>query len=434
MPGSCSFTSRDRRKFDRDDGTEGDRLHALPILSLDRRIRNPSDTHRPALVMGITGTALAPAGVVFRRFTRLAFCLFLLTTTSLQAQSRVVELNEEGWKLIQAGDATRAARVFAEALDAQPDHPVLLFGAGAAAHLQGRAKEASARLRRSLEIAPDLTPASILLGQIEYSNGNVGQAISIYEKALAHAPNDPCLTSRLSAWRADAEASRGFVERRVDRFRVMFQGHADTALAARATDILESAFWRIGKSLGAYPSDPVIVMLYTKQQFRDITMAPEWSGGVYDGRIRVPAAGAAQSPQLFERVLVHELTHAMIASLTPRGVPAWLHEGLAQHFEGDDPAAARRRLKAVGVVIPLRHLEAGFTRLSAEQAMVAYDESLVVVDAILKRGRVDWNGLFGALGSSSRTEYTFDNFGLRYSELEGEIERAIASTVASRSR
>jgi tetratricopeptide (TPR) repeat protein len=371
--------------------------------------------------------------IVFRRFTQLAICLSLLATASLQAQSRVVELNEEGWRLIQSGDGARAARVFAEALEADPDQPVLLFGAGAAAHLQGRAKEATARLRRALEIAPELTPAAQLLGQIEYSNGNVSQAISIYEKALAHAPNDPNLTTRLKAWRADAEASQGFVERRVDRFRVMFQGHADNALAARATDILESAFWRIGKTIGAYPSDPVVVMLYTETQFRDVTLAPEWSGGVYDGRIRVPAAGAVQSPRLFERVLVHELTHAMIASLAPRGIPAWLHEGLAQHFEGDDPAAARRRLEAIGVVIPLRYLEGSFTRLGAEQAMVAYDESLVVVDGLLHRG-VDWNGLFAALGSSSRTEYTFDNFGLRYSELEREIERAIETTAASRSR
>jgi tetratricopeptide (TPR) repeat protein len=360
---------------------------------------------------------------VIGRFTLLVVCVSLLTTAPLQTQSRVPELNEEGWRLIQAGEGTRAARVFAQALEAEPDHPVLLFGAGAAAHLQGRAKDATARLRQALEIAPDLTPASMLLGQIEYSNGEVSRAIAIYEKALTHAPGDPNLTSRLNAWRADAEANRGFVERRVDRFRVMFQGHADTALATRATDILESAFWRIGKALGAYPSDPVVVMLYTEKQFRDVTQAPEWSGGVYDGRIRVPAAGATQSPQLFERVLVHELTHAMIASLAPRGIPAWLHEGLAQHFEGDDPAAALRRLKAAGVVIPLHYLEAGFTRLPAEHAMVAYDESLVVVDALLRRGGVDWQALFRALGASSRTEYTFDNFGLRYSELEGEITK-----------
>jgi tetratricopeptide (TPR) repeat protein len=371
---------------------------------------------------------------VHSRSILLAFCLSFLAATSLQAQSRVVELNDDGWRLLESGDAARAGRAFAEGLETEPGHPVLLFGAAAAAHLQGRAKEATSRLRQALEIAPDLTPASMLLGQIEYSNGDVSKAIATYEKALTHAPNDPNLTSRLNAWRADAEANRGFVERRVDRFRVMFQGHADKALATRATDLLESEFWRIGKALGAYPSEPVVVMLYTEKQFRDVTLAPEWSGGVYDGRIRVPAAGAAQSPQLFARVLVHELTHAMIASLAPRGIPAWLHEGLAQHFEGDDPAAALRRLKAAGVVIPLRYLEGGFTRLSAEQAMVAYDESLVVVDALLRRGRVDWNGLFGALSASSRTEYTFDNFGLRYSELESEVERAIAATSATRSQ
>ena len=359
---------------------------------------------------------------MFSRLAFLVFCVGLVMTTSVQAQSPVAELNDEGWRLIQAGDATRAGRAFAEALETHPDHPVLLFGAGAAAHLQGRAKEATARLRRAIELAPDLTPASILLGQIEYGNGDVAKAISIYEKALTHAPNDANLTNRLNAWRADAEANRGFVERRVDRFRVMFQGHADKALATRATEILESAFWRIGKVLGAYPSDPVVVMLYTDKQFRDVTQAPEWSGGVYDGRIRVPTAGAGQSPRLFERVLVHELTHAMIASLAPRGIPVWLHEGLAQYFEGDDPAAALRRLRAVRAVIPLRFLEGSFTNLTAEQAMVAYDESLVVVDGLLRRGRVDWNGLFAALGSSSRTEYTFDNFGLRYSELEGEVE------------
>jgi hypothetical protein len=80
------------------------------------------------------------------------------------------------------------------------------------------------------------------------------------------------------------------------------------------------------------------------------------------------------------------------------------------------------------------HTEAGFSRLTAQQAIVAYDQSLVVVDTLLRRGNIDWNGLFRALGASSRTEYTFDNFGLRYAELEGEIESAIGTTAASRSR
>jgi len=364
----------------------------------------------------------------------LTLCIGMLVSTPLAAQSRIVELNDTGWKLLQSGEADRAAKIFAEALEAQPDEPVLQFGAAVASHLQGRTKDATTRLKRALDIAPNLTPASMLLGQLQYTAGDVNEAIATYEKALKHAPNDPDLTAKLRAWRAAADANRGFVESRVDRFRVSFQGHVDKPLAARATELLESAFWRIGRTLGAYPSDPVVVLLYTEKQFRDITLAPEWSGGVYDGRIRVPAAGATQKPQLFERVLVHELTHAMVASLAPRGIPTWLHEGLAQHFEGDDAGAARQRLKALGVVAPLRYLEGSFSHFTSDQAMVAYDQSLVIVDTLIRRGTVDWNALFRALGDSSRTEYTFDNFGLRYSELEEELGAAIGARAASLSR
>jgi tetratricopeptide (TPR) repeat protein len=368
------------------------------------------------------GTRLALRKAVLGRLAILTLCLLPFAPGTLLAQT-ARELNDSAWKLLQSGDAARAGKLFAEALTKEPNQPVLLLGAGVAAHLQGRSKEATVPLRRALDLDPRLTPASILLGQIAYTDGDVANAITIYEKALTHAPDDPHLTAKLKAWRADAEASSGFTERRFDRFRVMFQGHADNALAARATEILDAAFWRIGKALGAYPSEPVVVMLYTEQQFRDITQAPTWAGGIYDGRIRVPAAGAVQSPQLFERVLVHELTHAMIATIAPRGIPTWLHEGLAQHFEGDDAVAARRRVERIGV-IPLRYLEGSFSRLTAPQAALAYDESLVVVDNLFRRPGMDWNALFRALSESDRTEYTFDSFGLRYSTLEAEITPA----------
>jgi hypothetical protein len=356
---------------------------------------------------------------VVARLANVTLCFFLLVPAVASAQS-ARELNDAGWKLLDSGDAARASKLFAQALAEEPDQPALLLGAGVSAQMLGRSKEAAVPLQRALNLDPRLTLASILLGQIAYTDGNVADAIRIYERALTHAPNHPHLTTKLKAWRADADASTGFTERRFDRFRVQFQGHADKALAARATEILETAFWQIGKSLGAYPSDPIVVMLYTEQQFRDITQAPTWAGGLYDGRIRVPAAGAVQSPQLFARVLVHELTHAMIARIAPRGVPAWMHEGLAQHFEGDDAAAARRRVQKIGV-IPLRYLEGSFSQLTVAQASLAYDESLVVVDQLFQRPGMDWNALFRALSESDRTEYTFDSFGLRYSLLEAEI-------------
>lgn len=349
-----------------------------------------------------------------------AACVALITPPPSAAQTGARELNDAGWQFIERGDAGAAARVFGEALRTHPDEPLLLMGAGVAAHMQGRADAARTALMRALALDARLTTASVILGELAHVDGDLIQAIAIYEKALTFAPNDAHLASRLQAWRADLEASRGFTERRVDRFRVMFQGHADRPLATRATDVLEAAFWRIGRALGSYPSEPVGVTLYTEQQFQDVTLAPAWVGGLYDGRIRVPTAGASQNLPLFDRVLVHELTHALLVRIAPRGIPTWLHEGLAQYFEGDDAVAARRRLARSGV-IPLRHLEGRFSGLTAAQARVAYDESLVVVDALVRQPGLSWNALFRALTESTRAEYTLDQFGVRYSDVERDV-------------
>jgi tetratricopeptide (TPR) repeat protein len=359
------------------------------------------------------------------RSALLALCLSLPAVPVIHAQSTAVELNDAGWKMVEGGDAERAARLFADALVLEPGNPVLLFGAGVAAHLTGRPKDAIANLRQALDGDPRLTQAALLLGEIAYSEGDVAMAIETLEKTLKYLPDDPDLTERLAAWRAEADVHRGFEERRYDRFRVMFQGYADRALAAQATEVLNKAFWRIGAKLGAYPSDAVVVMLYTDKQFRDITQAPEWAGGVYDGRIRVPAAGAAKAPQAFERVLIHELTHAIIAKATPRGVPTWLHEGLAQYFEGEDAQAAQRRLRAAGRhrLIPLASLEGSFTGLGAAEAQVAYDESLVAVDALMQRPAFNWARLLLALSQFDRPERAFDSLVLPYSDFEAQFGR-----------
>jgi tetratricopeptide (TPR) repeat protein len=359
------------------------------------------------------------------RSVLLALCLGLVGTSGVHAQSTVVELNDAGWKFVEQRDGARAAKVFAEALSLEPNNPVLLFGAGSAAYVDRRLKDATAHLQRALEFNPKLTQASVLLGEIAYAEGDVSVAITTYEKALKYAPGDQHLTQRLAAWRADSEVHKNFDERQLNRFRVMFQGHADASLARQATEMLNAAFWEIGAKLGAYPTDDVVVMLYTEQQFRDITQAPEWASGIYDGRIRIPAAGANQSLKSFERVLTHELVHAIVANAAPRGVPAWLHEGLAQYFEGDDPQVARRRLRAAGRdrLIPLRSLDQSFSRFGAAQAQVAYDEALVAVDVIMQRPGLNWPSLFRALSETDRTDRTFDSFGFPYSDLEAQFGR-----------
>src|SRR5262245_36092905 len=83
-----------------------------------------------------------PVAVVMFPFRATAvLCLMALCVVSLEGQSRVNELNDAGWKALRDGYQDRAANLFAEALELRPNDPVLLMGAGAAAHAQGKQKE-----------------------------------------------------------------------------------------------------------------------------------------------------------------------------------------------------------------------------------------------------------------------------------------------------
>ena len=152
-------------------------------------------------------------------------------------------------------------------------------------------------------------------------------------RSLAYAPSDRTLVTRAEKLRAELATERGFFQTQGNHFTVLFEGPADEALAGRAIEILEEAYFRVGTALFTFPERPITVVLYTEQQFRDVTRSPEWAAAAYDGRIRVPVRGALERSAELQRVLTHEFTHALIATIAPRGVPTWLNEGLAMMFE-----------------------------------------------------------------------------------------------------
>jgi hypothetical protein len=303
------------------------------------------------------------------------------------AQSRSApDLGRAGWAAINAGHAADAAAAFDEALKKNPTNPSLLLGAGVAAHLLGRADDARRWLSDALRIDPSLTSASLLLGDILYRAGDLDGAIGVYEQALANRPQNAQLAKKLEAWRKESDLHSRFGQRLGDHFTVLFEGPAEAKLAEKAVAILESAYWRIGTALNTYPVDVITVVLYTREQFRDITQSPSWAGGVFDGRIRLPVQGALQNPAEFERVLTHEFTHALVRAVAPRNVPQWLNEGLAVTFEGSPAGEREAQLRAAKTRPTLTSLEGSFAPLDRPAAVVAYAESAAAVQAMLDLG------------------------------------------------
>jgi len=340
------------------------------------------------------------------------------------AQSRAAQLNTAGWQAIEMRNPELAARLFAEALTLKANDPVLLFGAGVAEFMQGRTTDATWRLQRALDLNPRLTEASRLLGRIAHEAGDLDGAIAAYEQALKFAPTDQDLAAALDAWRKEGDKHGSFTERRDQNFTILYEGRQEEAVAIKATALLEASFRRISARLGVQQLNTIFVVLYTERQFRDLTNSPEWADGIYDGRIRVATAGASQDPVAFERILTHELTHAMVWGLAPRGVPAWLHEGLAQYFAGVDVQDARRRLKARNAWVPLKDLEKTFTSKTAAEARIAYDTSLVAASLVVERAGFGWATFFSDVAEGQPCESVLiRRFGYSYGDLEDALKR-----------
>jgi hypothetical protein len=315
-----------------------------------------------------------------------------------------------GWRALRAGAAEDASADFAQALRLNGRDPLALLGAGSAANVRGRADEARLHLTRALREQPSLTAASILLGEILYRAADLDGAIGVYEQALARAPGDPRLTARLDTWRHEASIHETFSTRVATHFTILFEGPADQPLAARVAELLEAAYWQVGGALGAYPNDILTVVLYSKEQFRDVTQSPAWAGGVFDGRIRVPVAGRIDEKDL-RRVLTHELTHAVVYSLAPRGVPQWLNEGLAMLMERGGAIVPPA---PPDVAVPsLAQLEGSFARLSPEDARAAYATSAAAAQALLDRaGPMVIYNLLTNLGNGMRFDEAFERAAL----------------------
>ena len=310
--------------------------------------------------------------------------LFLAAPALAQIDPKTALLERAGWDALVAGQAREAAQAFREAIAGDPKNARLYIGAGTAAYLERRDADAQEALEQALRLDPKLARARALLGQVLYRSGDLAGAIRTYETLADEAPDDRQALATLERWRREAELHTRMQLAVGAHFTVSFEGPAEAQLADQALESLERAYWRIGDTLTAYPIEPISVVLYTTEQFRDITRAPSWAGGAYDGTIRIPMRGALRNAKELDRVLTHEFTHALVHTLAPRGVPIWLNEGLASALESADLEWAEVRVGGAPAPVSLGALQNSFGGLAGNQAQLAYAVSALAVRRLIE--------------------------------------------------
>jgi tetratricopeptide (TPR) repeat protein len=246
-----------------------------------------------------------------------------------------------------AGDPAHAAALYLRAQVLEPEEDEYRFGRAVALFEAKDLYAARATLEELLSRRPGHARAAELVGEIHYQEGRLENALSAWEIAVAAREQEGAgpeagerLEARIAAARRELEVEGKLHLETSAHFDVRAaDDERGRRLARMAAVTLERIGEEGGRLLGTYPRDRIQVILYTKADFVRVTNTHGWVGGLFDGKIRVPVPEGADAADGLERVLRHELAHWAIHRRTPNA-PAWLHEGIAQWFEGEDAASS----------------------------------------------------------------------------------------------
>jgi len=242
-----------------------------------------------------------------------------------------------------------------------------------------------------------------------------------WKRALDLKP-DPEVQKALDKATKDMQEEASYRENETAHFILRYNGDATPELAHDILRALEDDFGEISLALNYTPPEPISVVLYTNQEFTDITQAPNWVGALNDGRIRIPVDGLGTVTDPLAHVLKHELTHSFLGQKTNGRCPTWLQEGVAQYMEGkrsEKDAAALVATFNQHMDVSLASYEGSWLNLEPDAAKAAYAWSLANVEAMI--ALYGMNQLSAVLDHIAAGEATEDAMhevlGVNYSDL-----------------
>lgn len=269
-------------------------------------------------------------------------------------------------------------------------------------------------LQKSIDINPVDFYARKYLAYAYYKMNNLTFSRFEMEKALDITPDDDELLALRNQLERENNAMTGYRDSVRRQFIVQFSQREHSEIKDMVVEILEDAYREIGRSINHYPSRSINVILYNEKAFFDVTRAPGWAGGLYDGNIRIPIQGVEGQEALLKRVLYHEFVHALVNSITKR-CPLWVNEGLAEYFSEDSglismgASILRSFPKEIIKHGILRYIENGFPS-GGSSVTAAYLISYLAVSKLISNyGILSVRSFIEATGRGLDTDAAFMN-------------------------
>ena len=284
----------------------------------------------------------------------------------------------QGYQLLAAGELQSACDSFRSGRSYNNKDLRLWLGEAMTLYRQGKYPEAVSVLDQTFAIDPQNPDVYFLLGKVYYADGRMPEAVDALQGSVEYGGGDE-VAGLLDKVRREWQIEEEMRQEHRGHFQLSFvDGEYASALALEILETLEDAYVEVGSDLAYYPDVKVSVLLYSQRDYADVTQSPDWTGAVYDGKIRLPLAGVRSMTKRFAAILYHEYMHVLVHLMAGSKVPVWLTEGLAE--------LSGRRVESTPLIdlnaavesdqlLEWRDLEKPFSDLPDRLVPLAYEQS-----------------------------------------------------------
>ena len=260
------------------------------------------------------------------------FLLGLLSLTHGAVVHAAVDDDDRGKETVERRQKIEVERFYAGRGGSAPMAPMAigLYNDAVKFFEKNEFELARDALNESLSLEPRNALALELLGEIENLQQNFKKAENYYKQSYLVSPS-----TRLRQ-KIEKIQRENLVEKDLDtydeehfiiKYRKGEQGYEGYWLK----NLLRDTYRQVSQDFGTYFNHKTTVLFYSNQEFHDVTGQSMWVGGLYDGKIRLPAYHQGFRELDLHAAAAHEMTHAFVAVLSGSHAPAWIHEGLAQY-------------------------------------------------------------------------------------------------------